>query len=235
MSDLRIFTGQANPDLAKHIAASVGVELGRIKIRRFADGETSIKIEESARGMDVFLIQPTCQSVNTNLMELLIMIDAFRRASARRITAVMPYYGYARQDKKLKPREPITARLIANLITVAGAHRVLCVDLHAGQSALFLDAGIWRPAKLGDYVWEDLNGNGIQDSGEPGVVGVTVNLLVGGAVEATTTTGVGGIYSFASLAPGTYSVQVELPAGYAFTSQYSGADPAARRRSAHGP
>ena len=131
--DLRIFTGGANPALGKHIADELGMPLGRVHLTRFADGEIRAMVEESARGMDVFLVQPTCAPVNDNLMELLIMVDAFRRASAKRITLVMPYYGYSRQDKKIKPREPVTARLVADMITVAGASRVLAVDLHAGQ------------------------------------------------------------------------------------------------------
>lgn len=139
MSELKLFSGNANPALAAAIARELDTELGAICVSQFTDGEISVKIDESARGLDVFLIQPTCRPVNRNLMELLIMIDAFRRASARRITAVMPYYGYARQDKKLKPREPVTARLIANLITVAGASRALCLDLHAGQIQGFFD------------------------------------------------------------------------------------------------
>ncbi len=130
---LRIFSGNANPALADSIAAQIGRPLGRLHCTRFADGEIRVKIEESARGMDVFIVQPTCAPANDTLMELLILVDAFRRASARRITLVMPYYGYSRQDKKVKPREPVTARLVADLITTAGAHRVLAVDLHAGQ------------------------------------------------------------------------------------------------------
>src|SRR5256885_11179233 len=105
---LRIFSGNANPSLVARIAKSIGVPLGKITVKKFSDGEVCVKIEESARGLDVFLVQPTCHPVNDNLMELLIMIDAFRRASARRITVVLPYYGYARQDKKVKPREPVT-------------------------------------------------------------------------------------------------------------------------------
>jgi ribose-phosphate pyrophosphokinase len=139
VSEPRLYSGNANPALAASIARELGIGLGAIRVSQFTDGEISVKIEESARGQDVFVIQPTCRPVNRNLMELLIMIDAFRRASARRITAVMPYYGYARQDKKLKPREPVTARLIANLITVAGATRALCLDLHAGQIQGFFD------------------------------------------------------------------------------------------------
>ena len=130
---LRIFSGNANPALAAKIAHHLGRPLGKIHCTCFADGEIRVKIEESARGMDVFIIQPTCAPANDSLMELLIMVDAFRRASAKRITLVIPYYGYSRQDKKVKPREPVTARLVADLITTAGAHRVLAVDLHAGQ------------------------------------------------------------------------------------------------------
>ena len=138
-SNLRIFTGNANPALAASIAGELNVPLGEIHVSHFSDGEISVKIEESARGQDIFIVQPTCAPVNDNLMELLIMIDAFRRASAQRITVVLPYYGYARQDKKIKPREPVTARLVANLITQAGASRVLAIDLHAGQIQGFFD------------------------------------------------------------------------------------------------
>lgn len=137
--NLRLFTGNANPALAEKIADAIGIELGSMEVTTFDDGEICVKIEESARGRDVFIIQPTCPPVNNNLMELLIMLDAFRRASASRITAVLPYYGYARQDKKVKPREPVTARLVANLINTAGAKRVLCLDLHAGQIQGFFD------------------------------------------------------------------------------------------------
>ena len=130
---LRIFSGNANPALAAKIAEHLGRPIGRLHLTRFADGEIRAKIDESVRGMDVFIVQPTCAPVNDSLMELLILVDAFRRASARRITLVIPYYGYSRQDKKIKPREPVTARLVADLITTAGASRVLAVDLHAGQ------------------------------------------------------------------------------------------------------
>jgi ribose-phosphate pyrophosphokinase len=132
-NSLRVFGGNANPQLAARIALQLGLPLGKLHLSRFADGEVRVKIEESARGMDVFIVQPTCFPVNDSLMELLILVDAFRRASAKRITLVIPYYGYSRQDKKIKPREPVTARLVADLITTAGAHRVLAVDLHAGQ------------------------------------------------------------------------------------------------------
>ncbi len=178
MSDLRLFSGNAHPELAGKIAENLGVDLGHIHIRRFADGETSIQIDESARGMDVFIVQPTCRAVDSNLMELLIMIDAFRRASARRITAVIPYYGYARQDKKIKPREPITARLIANLITVAGAHRVLCVDLHAGQIQGFFDIPLDH-LYAGPIIGEDLRSRGL--CGDDAVV---VSPDVGGVTRA---------------------------------------------------
>lgn len=130
---LRVFTGNAHPALAKEICAKLGVPLGNAFIGTFPDGEVRLQILENVRGADVFLIQPTCQPVNDNLMELLILIDAFRRASAHRITAVMPYYGYARQDRKDRPRVPISSKLVADLITTAGAHRVLALDLHAGQ------------------------------------------------------------------------------------------------------
>lgn len=138
-NNLRLFSGNANPALAQKIAEVLGRPLGKCTTRTFSDGEMCVKIEESVRGLDVFVVQPTCHPVNDNLIELLILIDAFRRASARRITVVLPYYGYARQDKKVKPREPVTARLVANLISNAGASRVLCVDLHAGQIQGFFD------------------------------------------------------------------------------------------------
>ncbi|HHW29143.1 MAG TPA: ribose-phosphate pyrophosphokinase [Syntrophomonadaceae bacterium] len=136
---LKIFTGNANPELAEEIAAYLGIELGKSKVSYFSDGEICVAIDESVRGADVFVIQPTCPPANQNVMELLIMIDALKRASARRICAVLPYYGYARQDRKLKARDPITAKLLADLITAAGAHRVLAMDLHAGQIQGFFD------------------------------------------------------------------------------------------------
>ncbi|KAA0229084.1 MAG: Ribose-phosphate pyrophosphokinase [Fimbriimonadales bacterium] len=139
LSQLKLFTGNAHPELAHDIADYLDVEMGRMTCTRFSDGETQVQVNESARGCDVFLIQPTCAPTNDNIMELLIMLDAFRRASAKRVTVVMPYYGYARQDKKIKPREPVTARLIADLITMAGANRVLTCDLHAEQIQGFFD------------------------------------------------------------------------------------------------
>lgn len=136
---LKIFTGNANPELANEIAAYLGIEVGDAHVSYFSDGEISVTINESVRGADVFVIQPTCPPANKNVMELLIMIDALKRASARRICAVLPYYGYARQDRKLKARDPITAKLLANIITAAGATRVLSMDLHAGQIQGFFD------------------------------------------------------------------------------------------------
>ncbi len=131
--DIMIFSGNANQPLAKEICQEVGVPLGNAQVTRFSDGEVWVEIDENVRGRDVFIIQPTSRPANENLMELLIMIDALKRASAERITAVMPYYGYARQDRKVQPRTPITSKLVADLITAAGASRVLAVDLHAGQ------------------------------------------------------------------------------------------------------
>lgn len=130
---MRIFTGNANPDLAKKICDKLGVALGKANVSTFSDGETRVEITENVRGMDVFIVQSTCPPVNNSTMELLIMIDAMKRASADRITAVIPYYGYARQDRKVAPRAPISAKLVADLITIAGANRVLSIDLHAGQ------------------------------------------------------------------------------------------------------
>jgi len=130
---IKIFTGNAHPQLAKKIAENIGVPLGKAEVGRFSDGEIATNIGESVRGADVYVVQSTCTPVNSYLMELLILIDALKRASAGRITAVMPYYGYARQDRKTKARDPITAKLVADLISVAGAHRVLTMDLHAAQ------------------------------------------------------------------------------------------------------
>lgn len=136
---LRIFTGNANRALAEAVARHLNLELNPADVGRFSDLEVRVTIRESIRGADVFIIQPTCSPVNDNLMELLVMIDACRRGSADRITAVLPYYGYARQDKKIRGREPITAKLVANLITTAGAHRVLAIDLHADSIMGFFD------------------------------------------------------------------------------------------------
>ena len=131
--NIKIFSANSNMELAKEIARYVGVPMGSSKVSMFSDGEISVDIHETVRGSDVFVIQSTCAPVNSNLMELLIMIDAFKRASATQITAVMPYYGYARQDRKVKARDPITAKLVADIITTAGADRVLTMDLHAAQ------------------------------------------------------------------------------------------------------
>lgn len=131
--EIKIFSGSSNPELARAIAAYLGREPGQAELRRFSDGETMVEITENVRGGDVFVIQSTCTPVNDHLMELLLMLDAFRRASAKRVTAVIPYYGYARQDRKVAPRVPISAKLVADLLTTAGSSRVLTVDLHAGQ------------------------------------------------------------------------------------------------------
>jgi ribose-phosphate pyrophosphokinase len=136
---LKLFSGRANIPLAEKIAQHIGDPLGKIWLGNFPDGEVSIRIDEDVRGQDVFLIQPTCPPANENLMELLVMIDCFKRASAARITAVLPYYGYARQDRKDVGRVPITAKLVANLLTTAGAERVLTLDLHAAQIQGFFD------------------------------------------------------------------------------------------------
>jgi ribose-phosphate pyrophosphokinase len=138
-NDLRIFGGTSNPALDGKNADAVGIPLGCVRIERFPDGETLIKLEDDVRGRDCFVVQSTCPPVNENLMELLICIDALRRASARRITAVIPYFGYARQDRKAEGRTPITAKLVANLITVAGVDRILTMDLHADQIQGFFD------------------------------------------------------------------------------------------------
>ena len=137
--EIKVFTANANVPFAKGICAELGLDLGDSTVTAFADGEVSVSINESVRGCDVFVVQSTCKPVNNNLMELLIMIDAFRRASAGRITAVIPYFGYARQDRKAKGRDPISAKLVANLITRAGADRVLTMDLHAAQIQGFFD------------------------------------------------------------------------------------------------
>ena len=136
---LKVFCGNANRALAEEIVDYLGVPLGEAKVKRFQDGEIAIAIDESVRGADVFVVQPTCRPANDNIMELLIMIDALRRASARRITPVIPYYGYARQERKSKARDPITAKLMANLITTAGADRVVTMDLHAPAIQGFFD------------------------------------------------------------------------------------------------
>lgn len=138
-SEMKLFSGSAHRELAGNIAAYLGVPLGDATVTSFPDGETFVKINENIRGRDVFMVQPTCPPTNQNLMELLILVDAARRASAARITAVIPFYGYARQDRKDQPRVPITAKLVANLLVAAGVNRVLTLDLHAGQLQGFFD------------------------------------------------------------------------------------------------
>ena len=137
--EIKVFCGNSNPVFAKGICDELGLNLGRSEVKQFADGEVSVSVNETVRGCDVFVVQSTCNPVNNNLMELLIMMDAFRRASAGRITAVIPYFGYARQDRKAKGRDPISAKLVANMITAAGADRVLTMDLHAAQIQGFFD------------------------------------------------------------------------------------------------
>ena len=161
---MRVFSGNANLELAGKIAENLGVPLGKAHVTAFSDGETRVEIDENVRGMDVFIIQPTCPPVNITLMELLIMIDAVRRSSADRITAVIPYYGYARQDRKVAPRAPITAKLVADIITKAGANRVLAMDLHAGQIQGFFNIpvdNLFATPILLDYIKKNYRGDNI--------------------------------------------------------------------------
>jgi ribose-phosphate pyrophosphokinase len=154
MNDLKIFSGRANPELARRICEYLGLPAGKISMGNFPDGEISCKIDEDVRGRDIFIVQPTCPPVNENIMELLIMIDSFIRASAFRVTAVMPYFGYARQDRKDAGRVPITAKLVANMVTRAGADRVLAMDLHAAQIQGFFDVPVdhlYAAPVLNDY------------------------------------------------------------------------------------
>ncbi|HLK12043.1 MAG TPA: ribose-phosphate pyrophosphokinase [Candidatus Binatia bacterium] len=159
--EVKIFAGNSNRPLAEAIGRYVGVPLGRAEVGRFSDGEVQVEIRDNVRGGDVFVIQSTCMPTNDNLMELLLMLDALKRASAQRITAVMPYYGYARQDRKVAPRVPISAKLVADLITTAGAARVLTVDLHAGQIQGFFDVpvdNVYATPPLLQYLREKLTG-----------------------------------------------------------------------------
>lgn len=160
--NIKIFSANSNLELAKEITKYVGVPMGNAKVSKFSDGEISVNISETVRGSDVFIIQSTCSPVNTHLMELLIMIDAFRRASATQITAVMPYYGYARQDRKVKTRDPITAKLVADILTTAGADRVLTMDLHAGQIQGFFNIPVDNlfsmPLLAKDYIERGFGG-----------------------------------------------------------------------------
>ena len=176
---MKIFCGNANPKLAHEVASHLHKKVGSMNITRFADGEIRLAIDESIRGADVFIIQPTCAPVNDTLMELLIMCDAFKRASARRIVPIMPYFGYARQDKKVRPREPITAKLIANLIRNAGADRIFAIDLHAGQIQGFFDCPVDHLPGF-PIIAEYLVAKGLYDSGV-----TVVSPDVGGVSRAT--------------------------------------------------
>ena len=170
---IRIFSGNATPDLALRISKNLGVPLGKANVSTFSDGETRVEINENVRGMDVFIIQSTCPPVNVTLMELLIMIDAMKRASAYRITAVIPYYGYARQDRKVAPRAPISAKLVADLIATAGANRVLSMDLHAGQIQGFFNIpvdNLFATPVLLDYIKENYQNNTVIVSPDTGGV-----------------------------------------------------------------
>jgi len=152
MDKLAIFTGNAHPDLAKNICKYLKVKPADAFVSRFSEGEVRVKINDNIRGKDVFIVQPTCPPTNENLMELLIMMDALKRASAQRITAVIPYFGYARQDRKDQPRVPITAKLVANILTVAGASRILTMDLHAGQIQGFFDIPVDHLFSVGVFI-----------------------------------------------------------------------------------
>ncbi len=159
LNHIKIFSGNSNPALAEEICQSLGVPLGSAQVKRFSDGEVWVEIDENVRGKDVFIVQSTSRPANENLMELLIMIDALKRASAERITAVIPYYGYARQDRKVQPRTPITSKLVADLLTAAGAQRVLSVDLHAGQIQGFFNIPfdhLYAAPLLLEYIRENL-------------------------------------------------------------------------------
>ncbi|MEN6370780.1 MAG: ribose-phosphate pyrophosphokinase [Armatimonadota bacterium] len=176
MNDLRLFSGSSNPKLASDIASNLGISVGDMTLRRFSDGEVWVQINESVRGKDVFVIQSGCCPVNDNVMELLIILDALRRASARRINVVMPYYSYSRQDKKVKPRQPITAKLLANLIDTAGADRLLALDLHAGQLQGFFDMpvdNLYAGPIIADYLKKNVTTHNNAVVVSPDVGGVT--------------------------------------------------------------
>ena len=166
--DIKVFCGNSNPKLAQDICKMMGTKLGEAEVKRFADGEVSVSLYETVRGSDVFVVQSTCKPVNDSLMELLVMIDALRRASAGRITAVIPYFGYARQDRKAKSRDPISAKLVANMITAAGADRVLTMDLHAAQIQGFFDITVDN--LLGNPVFVDYYAKKFGDKCEDMVV-----------------------------------------------------------------
>jgi ribose-phosphate pyrophosphokinase len=162
--DLKIFAGNSNPPLAREICEHLKVPLGKAVVETFSDGESKVEVKENVRGGDVFVVQSTCSPGNNNLMELLLMLDAFKRASAKRITAVIPYYGYARQDRKVAPRVPISAKLVADLITTAGASRILTMDLHSGQIQGFFNIpvdNLYATPVLLQYVKQRLNHNEI--------------------------------------------------------------------------
>jgi ribose-phosphate pyrophosphokinase len=170
---MKIFSGNSNPILAEKMSEKLEVPLGKARVTTFSDGETRVEIDENVRGMDVFIIQSTCPPVNDNCMELLILIDAMKRASADRITAVIPYYGYARQDRKVAPRAPISAKLVADLITAAGADRILSMDLHAGQIQGFFNIpvdNLFGTPVLFDYINENYQDNMVIVSPDAGGV-----------------------------------------------------------------
>lgn len=170
---IKIFAGNSNLPLAADICRHLGISLGNTEIKSFSDGEVFVEVKESVRGMEVYVIQSTCTPVNKNLMELLVMMDALKRASAHAITAVIPYYGYARQDRKVAPRTPITAKLIADLITTAGATRVLCMDLHAGQIQGFFNVpvdNLYATPVLLDYIQKNYRDNTVIVSPDAGGV-----------------------------------------------------------------
>jgi ribose-phosphate pyrophosphokinase len=173
MDDLKIFTGNANRPLAEKICDYLGIPLGQAVVGRFSDGETSVEFRENVRGMDVYVVQPTCIPANDHLMELLIMMDALKRASAASITAVVPYYAYARQDRKTAPRVPISAKLVANLLTTAGANRLLTMDLHTGQIQGFFNIPVDHlysaPVTL-DYIKNTFTGDLVMVSPDAGGV-----------------------------------------------------------------
>ncbi len=173
MEDLIVFSGNSNPKLSKKICDYLNVPLGGDKVKRFSDGEIQIEIDDNVRLKDVFVIQSTCSPVNENLVELLLMIDALKRSSAARITAVMPYYGYARQDKKVAPRVPISAKLVADMLTVAGANRIITMDLHSGQIQGFFNIpvdNLFAAPVMIDYIKQNFNDDLIAVSPDAGGV-----------------------------------------------------------------
>lgn len=173
MRDLKVISGNAHQELAKEIAAHLDISLTSADVRKFSDGEIFVEVQENVRGADVFVVQPTCTPVNDHLMELVIMVDALRRASARRITAVVPYYGYARQDRKNAPRVPISAKVVAEMFMAVGVRRVLCMDLHAGQIQGFFNIPVdhlYAAPVLLDYIEQTFDGEVIMVSPDAGGV-----------------------------------------------------------------